>query len=76
MSAQYGLQDYLDAIRLAIEAAATQRAAMSIIGLILDGAPEGDGSATNPTKILVDAIRTADGDILVVGSDEVKLPHA
>lgn len=63
-----GLQDYLDAMRLAVEAAATPQTAMAVIGLILDAAPEGDPKATMPTRILIDAIRAADGDLVVAAA--------
>ncbi len=49
--------DYIGALKLAVEAGANVDSAYQLMCRILEQAPEPDGKATMPTKILIDAIR-------------------
>lgn len=55
--------DYLGAIRLAMEGTANLESEHKVIEEILRVAPEDDGKALWPTRILVDAIKELDGTV-------------
>jgi hypothetical protein len=49
--------DYIGALKLAVEAGANMESTNALMIRILEYAPEPEGSATKPTKILIDAFR-------------------
>jgi len=49
--------DYIGAMKLAVEAGANTESSYRLITRILDYAPDPDGRATVPTRILIDAIQ-------------------
>jgi len=49
--------DYIGAMKLAVEAGASTESSYRLMCRILDTAPDPDGKATMPTRILIDAIR-------------------
>jgi hypothetical protein len=49
--------DYVGALKLAVEAGASTDSSYRLMCRILEYAPDPDGTATMPTRILIDAIR-------------------
>lgn len=56
---------YLDAIRLAREGAANGETLLRVLDVILEQAPQGDGSETEPVRIFIDAIKAAEAHFVV-----------
>jgi len=57
--------DYIGALKLAIEAGASNESCYRLIVQILDDAPEPPGDALWPTRLLVEAIRSLEATVTV-----------